>query len=299
MVRPGFAPTLNYSPAQQGYDASVWKTVYGTPFVAGGYLCLTSAEVIHYGQIFRGEATFIVNVPTAAAGGGPRAVGLYDLSTGSQAYFYWDAANLFAIVRNASDQNTPSVTASTVDTTSSTIAWNSAWTSADISMKIRWEAGLVKFFINGVQVAVASESTSNDWNATGEYFGNVIPTDPLSIFLMNQDSDVMKIKSVNVHAIQSYFEPTLAEGSISDQIFVFEGENITVTDVISLYQAEYTPTFNDTITITESYQLVLNALPNINDAITVTDVISIYEVNYTPEMNDAVTITENIALSIV
>lgn len=54
-----------YDPARQGYDTTLWKTITGTPTIASSKMRLNTAEILGYGDLFKAESTFKVNVPVA------------------------------------------------------------------------------------------------------------------------------------------------------------------------------------------------------------------------------------------
>lgn len=53
-----------YDPAREGYDTTLWKTVSGTPTVASSKIRLNAAKIIGYADIFKGEVTYKLNIPT-------------------------------------------------------------------------------------------------------------------------------------------------------------------------------------------------------------------------------------------
>lgn len=54
-----------YDPARQGYDTTLWKTVTGTPSVASNKIRLNTAKILGYGDLYKAETTFKINVPAA------------------------------------------------------------------------------------------------------------------------------------------------------------------------------------------------------------------------------------------
>lgn len=253
MVRPGYESFL-YSPALQGFDESTWRINYGTLNVASGYLQVSEAELQLYTSMYRGKASFIVNVPQAGA---PRTIGLFNYSEGSYAYFNWAAdGNLYGKVRNASHPDTVGVTASSPDTTNSTIAWDSNWYGNDIAMDILWEAGSVTFFINGTKVAWVSESSTNTWSSG--YPNNIVPTTPLSVFIANQDSDTLRIKSISLTGASYLVTPDNPEGQIYQQDFVFRGDNISVSENISFFWDNWVPENYEAVAVAENVTLSIS-----------------------------------------
>lgn len=54
-----------YDPARQGYDTTLWKTTTGTPTVASNKIRLNAAKILGYGDLYKAETTFKINVPSA------------------------------------------------------------------------------------------------------------------------------------------------------------------------------------------------------------------------------------------
>lgn len=52
-----------YDPQRQGLNTNLWKFLTGTPTIASDKIRVSSAAMIHYGDIFRGFFNLVANVP--------------------------------------------------------------------------------------------------------------------------------------------------------------------------------------------------------------------------------------------
>lgn len=169
--------TFNYDPQRQGYDETLWKTLTGTPAVTSDVLRFTSAEAIHYGDITKGDVTFNLIVPDDPESGDARRWGLY-------------AANkdLFVGFEIIDDEFFLTVGDEAVE-----VAWDTDWAAADTEYRIVWEAGMVKFYIDEVQVGVISESLVAASLVS-------IPHGPLSVYVENATADNLDVVNIQVEA---------------------------------------------------------------------------------------------------
>ena len=201
--------SFSYEPQRQGYDSSYWSTTVGAPFVSDGFLVISNSQCYHAADLLKGTFTFNVKVPTAPAQDDNRTWGLYNPGRGSYLYFSI-ADDVFSAA--ISDGET---------STSETITWSSDWTNASTEFRIIWEAGLAKFFINGVNVVTLS---------------GPVPHDSLALYLSNlEKSDDMLIKYIDVSNLQSFNLNEGLEDAVLELIF---GSNtvrqvVGVTDVIT------------------------------------------------------------------
>lgn len=287
--------SFTYSPTIQGYDESLWKTIYGTPAISGGQLSLSNSQVVHYGSFLRGEATFNLKLPVAPSSMVGLTFGLYSPSENSYAYFVVAADGDLVAASKAGN--------GTTEKSSDTIAWNSAWTGANVEFTIIWEAGFVKFYIAGVRKAVLSEDSAAEWDATTDATSHIgwltyIPTEPLHLFISNPTSSAVNVKYVRVENARGYYQAPDVEGAASLDTNVFEWENITVTENITLLIPTLVPTFSESITLTESVTMEMTPLVNLNDAITVTENTVMFIPELVPEVSEAITVAETVTLLI-
>lgn len=175
--------TFIYDAARQGYDTALWKALTGTPSASSSKLRFTSAAGIHYGDILRGEATFALAIPSSPSAGEDRRWGFYGANSTEFIGFNISGSTFVAQVDTAT-------------TVSTTLTWNTDWDAAEVLWKIVWEPGIAKFYINGVNVATISESTTVAAPLA-------MPKGPLSLYVQNQEADNMDLGSVTV-ATYSY-----------------------------------------------------------------------------------------------
>lgn len=230
---------FTYIPYVQGYDTSLWRTLFGDPTTYNNQLSLTNAEIIHYATFMRGEVSFVLNVPTAPAAGAYRKVGLYNPSDGSYAYFdFTSDGTLSAACKRGGGAST-----------SSSITWNTAWTATDTVFKIRWEAGLVYFNIGGTQVATLSESGSDVYSAAR------IPCVPMSVFLSNRMGDSLLTGLIVAKNVQGLFVGTAVTAADIIQGLIFEADSLSISESVSR-SVTASQSVVDTGTITEGVTAV-------------------------------------------
>lgn len=206
-----------YVPAIQGYDDATWATIEGTPTVFNNALHLNADACSTYLGVMRGEVTFRANVPSAPdANSAARIIGLNNFGTGQHAYFYWDSVT-DVVFGKVNGQNATGVGPG------GEIEWNTAWTATDIDYKIRWEGGIVRFFIDNTEVATYSASATAN-----------VPNLPLNIYASNLTTDDMQVKSISMVGIQSVFSPADAQGgTFVTQFSASVSENVGIADVKS------------------------------------------------------------------
>jgi len=173
---------FSYDPARSGYDTDQWKATTGTPAASGNYLRLNEAGVIHLKDLLRGEFTFGVIVPADPTSGDSRQIGLTQI--GKDVYAYFDITDTVFSAKTSDGTNSKSVT----------LDWDSDWSTATTDFTIRWEAGLVMFFINGTCVATISNNGDTTY----------VPNDVMSLYIANAGSDNMDVAYVEAKGVQSY-----------------------------------------------------------------------------------------------
>ena len=268
-----------YDPQREGFDTSYWRTINGEPTVGANQLRLSLASIVHYGDLWRGDVTLNLNVPVPASGA-RKSFGLKQLNKG--AYLVFDITDT-TFSAKSSDGTT---------STSVTITWQSAWSSASTDFRIKWEAGLATFFVGGIwQAAISDVSISGD---------------PMSIYLNNGNVDVITLKYIEAKGIQTFYLHEALENSVTEPL-IFENENITISEAVTVAHALANAiNLNETMAITES-QIVAHALAmaaSVNDTPTITEDIVIahalamaLSVNDTQAITEAVTIEHALAMS--
>lgn len=243
-----------YDPRREGYDTSVWRTITGganrEPTIGNNQLRFSLSSIIHFGDIWRGDITMNLNVPVPV-GGARKSFGLLQLN--KNAYIYFDITDTTFSAKTSNGTNTTSVT----------ITWQSAWSSADTDFRIKWEAGTAKFFVGGVQQAAISDIS--------------VSGDPLSFYIRNENTDLMTLKYLQAKGIQTFFLHEALENS-SFGFEIFMGEVIAITEAVTMSPGtSMAVNVNDTLAVTES-QTITHALaisPNVNDALTITESITV------------------------
>lgn len=198
--------TFYYSPSRQGFDSSTWRTLFGTPSVSSNRLSLVNAGIIHYGDIGRGDASFLFVVPSPAAGLSKK-FGFYQPGLQAYAWFNISGATFTAECSNGTT------------TTTVVITWQSAWTNASTEFRVKWEAGIATFYVGGIQQAQISDAS-----VTGK---------PMSLYITNEGTDNLQLVDINVQTIQSYM---LSEGNENSnfEILLSENEQINITEAVTM-----------------------------------------------------------------
>ncbi len=194
---------FSYNPARDGFSTSTWRDLYGTVSLVGGKLDFNKAAIIHYGDILRGDITFSLNIP-APLTGVDTTFGLNFINRGAHAYF--------SIV----DKTLIAETSDGTNITSVVINWQSAWTGTDTEFRIKWEAGMVSFYVKG-----NLEACINDISVSG---------DPMSIYIAADGVNSTILNYIDAVSVQSF---VTSEGN-SDSVFepyVKTYERISITDV--------------------------------------------------------------------
>lgn len=269
-----------YDPYRQGYDSTIWRTLWGTPSIVNNKLILNTATAIHFADVLRGQYTFSVNVPSAPSAGHSRSFGLYH--PGKGAYALFDVTGSVFSVKTSDGSNS----------SSTTITWDSAWTAANIEYAIRWEPGTAKFFVNGVRVA-----TISDISVVGV---------PMSLYVSNNTWDDLSLAYIDCVGLQSYTMTPGPEDSATTTVFPTLGltaevsDAITVTESVTLLMYTLNSIVNDAVTVTESVtMLVTTYVPEVSESVTVSESVDILITIINPSVNDTVSISENYAMTLI
>jgi len=207
--------SFTYDPAMQGYDTNSWKTISGAPDATGGRLIVDTGAgfgaAIHYVDAQKGDIVFDVNIPAAPGLDSSRYFGVANALTTKHVWFMIGSTLRCEI----SD--------GTTTTTSGDIEWNDDWTGEDTEFRIIWEAGLVKFLINGTRVYSVSNTS--------------IPYGPLSLYIADESGSPMTFGDISVLGTQSYVLNPKTDDDV-DPIGVGKrlgiSQAITITENVSL-----------------------------------------------------------------
>jgi hypothetical protein len=220
--------------------------------VNGNRLSANNAAIIHYGDIMKGEFTFNLYVPDAPGGNDSRVIGLYEPNINAYIVFTISGV-LSGDVSNG------------VDTaTTGPIPWDSSLTGVNTNFRIRWEAGTAKFFIGDTQVGAITDIA--------------VPSGPLSLYISDMSGTTMTIGDIQAKNIQTYIlNPKSSDTTVyGGAILMYQG--VTVSENVSLYQAQYTPGFTESLTISENVHIVQVADPAKSETVTVSENVSLVRV---------------------
>lgn len=170
-------------PQVYGLDASIWKTVSGSPSVTSNKYRLNTAEILSYSQFKYGEFEFNVTVPVAPTAADNRVFGLLSKALGNR--------SRITFTFNTSGELRAQVYSKLgVALFSELIPWNTAWSNTATLFRIGWTRGAVVFT---VALADGTQSYSTTYNA-----GMNPITGSLNIDVLNGNADNMDVASVAV-----------------------------------------------------------------------------------------------------
>ncbi len=258
---------LYYDPQRQGYDTSVWRTLNGDPIVGGNRLQLALSSIVHYGDILRGDITMNMNISVPTSGD-LRSFGLYQPNRG--AYIYFDITGTTFSAKTSDGTNSYSTS----------ITWQSAWSSADTDFRILWEGGTAKFYVGGVHQASITDVS--------------VPGDPLSFYITNGNVDTISLKYINAKGIQSFFLNEALENS-AFQSAVVEQDRINISEAVTMLLLGLVPTASDSLTISESVTVSRDREISVSDSLTVSESTSLAG---PPVVSDSLTISESVTLNV-
>lgn len=282
-----------YDPIRQGYDTNLWKTISGAPAASGdGRLSVDNAagiagSCIHYVDFVKGDISFNVNVPTAPAEGVTRMFGV-------------SAPNTSLFIRFSVGSTFQCQVSDGTNTSSSTVAWNSDWTGANVTYGIRWESGSAKFFINGTRVATISDTITLGVETI------TVPSGPLSLYLYDNADTSMTVGDIFVKGTQSYVlnpkssdtTPYNPVGTLSrfQNVAVTENVNIVIPTLLLPFSGVL---YEPTITVSENVVLKTITHEDFAEDITVTDVVvALYIPTIHVNVNEDITVSEDISPNI-
>lgn len=166
---------LSYDPARDT-EASFWVALNGSISASGSDLTVNADTLISLETFNAGVLKVEANIPADPTALDDRKIGFSGQGTGAAAYFFVDGTALKCQVTNEDGES------ETV-----TISWSGGviedWSGNVATYEIRWDPGIVRFFINNVQRAQISSAT---------------PTGAMSVYLHNANADNMLVKQVTV-----------------------------------------------------------------------------------------------------
>lgn len=253
--------SFSYDPARQGYDTNSWRTISGAPSIgAGGRLLIDSGgdsgAVIHYADFLKGDISFSVNVPDVPGANDGRFFGLSDAS--GLSYIRFQIGEILTCA-----------TSNGVTTTqSSSIEWNSSWTSANIEFRIIWEAGGAKFMINGTEVYEISDGS--------------VPYGPLSLYLSDSSASAMTIGVISVRGTQSFVMNPKTSDTTSFSGLILAAQAVTITESVTMKIPTLMLPFVsgglfESVTVSENLQF-RRSLPLTFESVTITESITLVRI---------------------
>ena len=242
-----------YDPTRDGIDSSSWAFLSGDPYILDGKLVLTNSSVLHRGDCVRGDLTMNITFPSSPTFD-LRTFGFYSPGSGSYAWFKVETNSLWAQISDGNGNDD-----------SEEIEWsdgvNEIWEGYPINFRIQWEAGLVKFYVNGTLKTTLTDSA--------------IPTLPMAVYFSNSSNDdLFKVGYVNVTSIQSFYMHTDESDTEVDALVKSKivGQPITVGENVVNDLTHLTGIISETVGISESSEKSLLKLPTMS-----TDAVSISE----------------------
>lgn len=152
------------------------------------YLTVDADTIIQYADFTTGTVAINAVVPLAPVAAQDKKWGVYSNAKEAGLYFEITGTTFRAVATSTADgQNTVTAT--------SNITWNSDWLGVEVIYKIRWEAGLALFFINGVRVATIAFSDTADL---------VLANTPMSLYVHNGNSDKLLIGYIEATNLGAY-----------------------------------------------------------------------------------------------
>lgn len=258
-----------YDPMRQGDGRNVWSWYTGDPFQSGGYLALLNGSGIMYYDCGKGSLSMTLSVPTDAT--------VMDRQWGFKAgddYVLFDVSGGTFQAKAASTRSS--------QTSSQAITWDSAWTGADTTFMIRWEAGIATFYVNGVKRAQLSDAS--------------IPYGPLSPYIFTDGNDLFYIKSVvgqGIHTLELNPVATAADalepmGNVGDALTVTESVTRLVLSFVNV---------SETPSLTESVTLLTSSFISVVDTNTITEDVTSVTTIAGLDISDSLTITESVTIT--
>lgn len=170
-------------PQVYGLDASIWKTVSGTPTVVANKYRLNAAEMLTYTQYRYGDFEFNLTVPVAPTAGDNRVIGVSEkalINRGRIAFNFDTTGVLFAQVYGKYGTSL----------FSEAIPWNSAWTNTPTLFRIGWNGNAIVFTVSSVTGANLYTTTFS-----GEHYNIRLP---MAVDILNANADNLDVASVSI-----------------------------------------------------------------------------------------------------
>lgn len=221
-----------YDPTSQGFDPLSWRSLFGTPTMAGTRLSVSSSTIIHLAQMLRGDFVFNLRL-SAPASGDDRQIGLIQYNKNEYIYF------------RILDGILTAETSDGVTAYSTPITWQSEWSDVSTDFRIKWEAGSAKFYINGSLQATIGYSSLLDIPVSA------VPNDAMSFFISDYGSTTPTLLNyIDASAIQSYLLLTSNSGVIQNNP-IEELDRVAITESVTATVDNPGASVVESITITD------------------------------------------------
>jgi len=234
-----------YDFARQGLDADVWRTLYGNPVLGGSILVLSESSIISYADIVKGDFVFNIKIPTTPTIGVNKSFGLQAINQGAFIQFGILDDDLLL---EASDGfgNYESIS----------VPWQTTWTNTQTNWRIKWEAGMASFYVNGVKQGTISDIS--------------IPYGPLSTFVTNQDGDSLSFSWVRGIGIQ-YYNLNTPVGGASTGTIINQDDLLSLSESITM--SMHLPDFSaaDSLMVEDVPVLAIDPPVSTAEAVTLTE----------------------------
>lgn len=166
---------ISYDPGRDT-EADIFVALTGSISADANNITVNADTLITKEVFDAGVLRAFVTIPTAPTASDDRKIGFSGNGSSEFAWFFVEGTALKCQVSNGEGA-----------AESVTIDWSDGvienWTNLKITMEVRWEAGSVRFFINGTQRAQLSGK---------------VPRGPLSAFIRNANADNMLLAGLTV-----------------------------------------------------------------------------------------------------
>lgn len=166
---------FSFDPARDT-EAAVWVATTGSIVASGANLTVNADTLVSLETFNAGALQIRAEIPVVPTAADDRKLGFSGVGNGGYAWFNIDDDNVLCQIADGLG-NTDEVEINWSDGTSEN------WTNIATTFEVRWDPGIVRFFVNGQQRAALSDG---------------VPTGPMSIYLHNANADDLDIKQVTV-----------------------------------------------------------------------------------------------------
>lgn len=171
-----------YDPVKQGYEATTFKTLSGSPAISGSALRLTASAALHLGDIYKCDLIVHAIIPTVPTAGDDRFIGFSDVTMGAELGFEIAGEVLSAVAKDTAG-----------NTTAIIIPFQPEWEDVSTAYSIAWRGPQAIFSVNGQRVAKLTDIA--------------VPKTPMSVVIDNQNADNFDVIGIEFKNIETYSVP--------------------------------------------------------------------------------------------